>query len=202
LPLAFHSSSHGVVAFGFFHIETPMLLLEELFFFAPEFCDALVRLAQSPPERDWRGGWPGFVIADPRCRGDLHGAIAGRDLEGFIGALYARWPFPRDPHQFRQRTRGAAPREVVEQEAGRFGRQEEIPFTARAGGREFAIGQYRFHRAGFLALVDYLWRGGMPGWEGGRRPEWLLEAARRIQESDSPWLAGLDWDPARLGFII
>jgi len=38
MPLAFDSSSHGKIAFGFFNIETDMLLLENYFIFATQFC--------------------------------------------------------------------------------------------------------------------------------------------------------------------
>lgn len=33
MPLSFESRSHGPVAFGFFNIESDMLLLERTFFF-------------------------------------------------------------------------------------------------------------------------------------------------------------------------
>jgi hypothetical protein len=38
MPLLFKSVSHGDLAFGFFNIETDMLLLNGYFFFASDFC--------------------------------------------------------------------------------------------------------------------------------------------------------------------
>ncbi len=46
MPLAFDSLSHGIVAFGFFNIESDMLILEQYFFFATEFCDYITRIAE------------------------------------------------------------------------------------------------------------------------------------------------------------
>ncbi|MBC8441147.1 MAG: hypothetical protein H8D87_15855 [Deltaproteobacteria bacterium] len=37
MPLSFTSKSHGNIAFGFFNIESDMLLLEKYFFFADGF---------------------------------------------------------------------------------------------------------------------------------------------------------------------
>ena len=47
MPLAFQSKSHGSVAFGFFHIETDMLLLDRCFFFCTDFCRVLSEMAAS-----------------------------------------------------------------------------------------------------------------------------------------------------------
>jgi hypothetical protein len=41
MPLSFESLSHGTIAFGFFNIETDMLLLEQYFLFADAFCHHL-----------------------------------------------------------------------------------------------------------------------------------------------------------------
>jgi hypothetical protein len=38
MPLAFESMSHGTIAFGFFSIDSDMLLLEQYFLFGSEFC--------------------------------------------------------------------------------------------------------------------------------------------------------------------
>ena len=38
MPLAFDSISHGSIAFGFFNIESDMLLCDHYFLFADEFC--------------------------------------------------------------------------------------------------------------------------------------------------------------------
>lgn len=45
MPLAFESLSHGAIAFGFFNIESDMLLLEHYFFFATDFCEHIRAMA-------------------------------------------------------------------------------------------------------------------------------------------------------------
>ena len=48
MPIAFNSLSHGKVAFGFFNIESDMLLLEHDFFFSTVFCEHMSRIARQP----------------------------------------------------------------------------------------------------------------------------------------------------------
>ena len=48
MPLSFKSESHGDIAFGFFNIESDMLLLENYFFFADKFCEWMTQMASSP----------------------------------------------------------------------------------------------------------------------------------------------------------
>ncbi len=200
MPLAFNSLSHGTVAFGFFHIETQMLLLDRLFFWACDFCRVVTGLAQEQSGEVFQTEMAAFEITSPQDFGDLHGAIAGTALHGFLGALYRRWPFPRDPGRFRQKPQGAAPDEVVLAELGRYGRPRTMAVRAHAGHGTFDLGDYVFSRSGLQALVDYVWRGGMPGWQEARRPEYLEQAARILRQSDSPWFQGLDLDPGRVGF--
>src|SRR5208283_4103407 len=75
MPLAFHSKSHGVIVFGFFNIEPDMLLLENLFFFADRFCNAVVVLAEQSEETTAGVLMDGYRIKDPAMMGNLHGAI-------------------------------------------------------------------------------------------------------------------------------
>jgi hypothetical protein len=194
------SLSHGPVAFGFFHIESDMLLLERMFFFAGDLCGLWQRLAAWPAGADFQEDLPGFVIEDHGQLGDLHGAIAGHDLGGFLGALYARWAFPRQRQAFAQKPQGAASRQTVIDAMSGFGLGRDIPVLARPGPGLFSLGGIIFSREGLLALVDYVWRGGMPGWQRGRRPGYLLDTARVLAASASPWFQGLDWDQTRIGF--
>lgn len=199
MPLAHQSLSHGVVAFGFFHIETDLLVLERLFFFAGDFCAWLRDLAQAAGDRDFTGELPGWVIEDPAAMGDLHGAIGGVRLHGFLGALYQRQPFPQQDREFRQKPAGAFSREQVAELIAPFGRSQAVPLMARAEQRVVEIGTYAFDRHQFLALVDYVWRGGMPGWQDGRRPAYLDQTAGVLTSSGSDWFRGLDLDPALVG---
>lgn len=199
MPLGFDSRSHGTLAFGFFHIETDMLLLQQLFFFASDFCAALVELARADAGRPHAGTLPGFVIDQARRVGDLRGALAGSAPHGFIGELYRLRPFPGPGPGFRQKTRGEASRLEVEEVIGRFGRATELPLRADPAEGIFALDEYLFDRQGLLELTEYVWRGGMPGWQDGRRPEYLMQTARELRQSGSPWFQGLPWDPARVG---
>ncbi|CAO0824330.1 hypothetical protein DFAR_580002 [Desulfarculales bacterium] len=82
----------------------------------------------------------------------------------------------------------------------RFGQAKDIPVLARPRPGQFSLGDYVFDHQGLKALVDYLWRGGMPGWQQGRRPEYLLATARALAGNPSPWFLGLNWDSTRVGF--
>ena len=45
MPLSFESMSHGTIAFGFFNIESDMLLCDRYFFFADDFCVKIGQMA-------------------------------------------------------------------------------------------------------------------------------------------------------------
>ena len=87
MPLAFHSLSHGRIAFGFFNIESDMLLLEHYFFFAREFCEEISSLAQRRERGAYETPWRVFDMAEREQIGDLMGAIHGTRFTGFIGDL-------------------------------------------------------------------------------------------------------------------
>ena len=167
MPLAFDSTSHGIVAFGFFNIETHMLLLQELFFFADDLCAAVVQLSGGAAEAPL----PGWRIPDPVARGDLHGAIAGQDLSGFIGATYRACPFPAELEGFKQNPDGQLSREAVEEMIAPFDEAHPVSVTCEDG--RYNLGPYRFDTPGFSVLVDYVDRGGYPRWRDERRPPYV-----------------------------
>ncbi len=111
MPLSFKSENHGNIAFGFFNIESDMLLLENYFFFADEFCrlisDAAVSLPdetenlQGSGQKESEFGLKVYHIADPSDIGDLMGAIHGMHFTGFIGETYKVFPFPENPWDFK-----------------------------------------------------------------------------------------------------
>jgi len=88
MPLAFESLSHGTLAFGFFNIESDMLLCDRYFFFADDFCRQLTQMADAAGRSDYETKWPLFAIDRPETVGDLMGAIHGVRFTGFIGAVY------------------------------------------------------------------------------------------------------------------
>ena len=172
MPLSFQSLSHGTIAFGFFHIESDMLLLDHLFFFAEDFCARVVDLATKEPGDAAGAPWKIFDIQHSRDIGDLMGAIHGVRHTGFIGDLYRRIPFPERPEDFRQNPEGALSRERVTELISPYARSTEVEFFRDLDG-VVQIGEYRFDEASFRALIDYVWRGGYPRWKDDRRPAYV-----------------------------
>ena len=173
MPLAFESESHGTVAFGFFNIESDMLLLERLFFFAHHFCEAVTALAAGQATADL----PGWRLPNSAAVGDLHGAIAGVRLSGFIGATYRRWPFPPRPEDFKQSPRGDGNRDAVRALIAPFGDPETL--AVRRSGASLAIAEYRFDEPAFERLVAYVDQGGYPRWRDEIRPGYV----QRLREA-------------------
>lgn len=180
MPLGHRTLSHGVVAFGFFNIDSDCLLLQNLFFFATDFCEWVREWAQEgPPERC---EVPAYAIDDRRRIGDLQAAIRGVPHPGFLWAVYERFPFPGDPHEFKQRPEGHLARDYVESILREHAAPRSVTVRFdRVGGR-VDFGGYVFDREGFLELLRYVWRGGMPTWRAGVRPTCvvgMIDAARR-----------------------
>ena len=176
MPLAFESKSHGTIAFGFFNIETDILLLHELFFFATDFCRAVIELGEQPAT-----SVDGWRIRDHQRIGNLHGAIGGVDHTGFIGALYARFPFPSRPEDFKQNPEGDATQDWVCEQIARFGEAMTIPFEHDAEGTT-RIGQYTFTAEQFDQLVAYVDRGGYPRWKDDVRPPYVEAMMRQTRQ--------------------
>jgi hypothetical protein len=185
MPLAFESLSHGTVAFGFFNIESDMLLLENLFFFAPDFCGLVSKAAQTAPGRVFEKNLAAIEIRDRGKIGDLHGAIQGVVHEGFIGAMYLRHPFPARPEDFRQNPQGRCGRREAEDLIAGYGKRVATALSIDAGGREAAVGPFRFARSSFQALVNYVWRGGYPRWKDEIRPDYVQAMKKSVAESGS-----------------
>ena len=102
MPLAFESLSHGTIAFGFFNIESDMLLMDQYFFFVDDFCSNVEKIAAAPFDRAYEEIWQIYQISDPHQIGDLNGAIHGVRYVGFLGEVYRRFPFPEKPEDFKQ----------------------------------------------------------------------------------------------------
>lgn len=182
MPLAFESLSHKTVAFGFFHIETDMLLLEDHFFFADVFCNAVSGLAEHPGNPVFEATWPGYRFTDLANMGDLMGAIHGVRLSGFIGRLYRIRPFPDRPGDFRQKSVGGFSREWVTAEIRRWAVPCRIPFRARFPAGDASIGQFRFSNRVFHELIDYVRRGGYPRWAAGQRPGYVFAMVDALEK--------------------
>jgi len=192
MPLPFHSLSHGRVAFGFFNIDTDLLLLERHFFFASDFCDRLVRIAKGSETAPFEEAWPGHHVPDPAGVGDLQGAIHGVRYTGFIGEVYRRFPFPVRPEDFRQQPEGWRNRAEVEAIVTRHADRVEIPFVVETRAEAVRLAEIRFTRSGFHALLRYVWRGGWPRWRDGERPACVQELEAALSRSRHPLFAGVD----------
>jgi hypothetical protein len=189
MPLAFESRNRGRVAFGFFQIESDMLLLEECFFFASAFCERVGEAALGEPGGRWATTFPGHVIERPEDVGDLLGAIHGRRFTGFIGETYRRYPFPAREEDFKQNPEGFRTRAELLEIISPFADEREIAFETAAG--EVRIGDVRFSRAGFHELVRYVWRGGYPRWRDDVRPAYVHRMKAEIERSRHELFRGL-----------
>ena len=183
MPLAFDTVSHGSVAFGFFNIDSDMLLLEHYFFFATQFCGHISELAQGEGPVD--GAWSVYYIQDRGDIGDLMGAIHGINYTGFIGEIYQRFPFPESPADFRQKRDGIKNQGIVESIIKQYARRIEIPFVVDEAQYEVIIGPYRFTVSSFQELIKYVWRGGYPRWKDGERPDYVLAMKEKIAQSSN-----------------
>ena len=191
MPLEFASLSHGRIAFGFFNIETDMVLLEHYFLFAQDFCEHISESAQAPSNEIDRSSWDIYLIEENRDAGNLMGAIHGIDLSGFIGEVYKLFPFPEERERFRQNPGGFKTRPLVEKLIQKYGEKRKIEFSIRPKEDKVGIGQYLFDRASFQELVRYIWVGGFPRWKDGIRPDYVLRMKQAIERSKRSVFEGL-----------
>lgn len=207
MPLAFNSLSHGQIAFGFFNIETDMLLLDIHFFFADNFCRAVSELAQGPGDMpatvrpmsrraQGQGDIPLTVRLDAYTLeasriGNLMGSIHGIDFSGFIGEVYRLYPFPAEEEKFRQQPEGFRNRETIEKIVAKYAKKEAIGITFDPADGFVDLGGYVFERGEFLRLILYVWVGGYPRWRDGIRPGYVMDMKRAIESSSNALFAGL-----------
>ena len=185
MPLAFESLSHGTIAFGFFNIESDMLLCDRYFFFADDFCRNVGNMAQNAGEQFYRVSWTVQVIEEAEEIGDLMGAIHGVRFTGFMGELYRRFPFPRQPEEFKQNPEGAQTQSLVTGIISKYAKLQEIAVAVDNKKMETEIGIYRFSRNQFQELLKYVWRGGYPRWKNEFRPACVTEMKNKIMLNDT-----------------
>jgi hypothetical protein len=183
MPLAFHSLSHGSIAFGFFNIDSDMLLLDRYFFFATEFCLRISDMAESKEKGALETAWEVYFIPDREDIGDLMGAIHGLHYTGFIGELYCRFPFPERPEEFRQKPEGYETQAIVKAMIKKYAEGIRIPVIVEQEAAEIRIGDYRFTKTSFHELIHYVWRGGMPRWKDEVRPDYVTAMRQRIEKN-------------------
>lgn len=182
MPLAFESLSHGTIAFGFFNIDSDMLLLEKYFLFGSDFCEHIVAMAEGIHANDYQTIWPVYIIEERAKIGDLMGAIHGIHHTGFIGELYRRYPFPEKPEAFKQKTTGFYNQAVVREMISGYARDIQIPIAADRRSGEVDIGVYKFSQQTFQQLIKYVCLGGYPGWQDDTRPEYVETMMAQIKK--------------------
>ena len=194
MPLAFESLNHGTVAFGFFNIDSDMLLLEKYFLFGSEFCEHIGDMAENCNEDQFESNWPVYTIEDKAQIGDLMGAIHGIRHIGFIGELYRRYPFPKEPEAFKQKPEGYRNQAPVRRMISNYAKKILLPIEANSRALEVDIGEYKFSRETFQELVAYVWRGGYPRWRDGTRPDYVLDMKAKIARYPHKLFENLQFD--------
>jgi len=187
MPLAFPSNSHGSIAFGFFNIETDLLLLEQLFFFADTFCEAVITLSGNKSENYIETWIEGFRINDRFQIGNLHGAIQGVDHSGFIGETYKKFPFPLISNEFKQKSYGSKNQVYIKDLILKYGERSKIRVTWDKPAGIITVDEFIFDEKAFIMLVAYVDRGGYPKWQNEIRPPYVQEMMRKLDETSSPF---------------
>ena len=196
MPLEFQSLSHGPIAFGFFNIESDMLLLDRYFLFADDFCDHISALAAECRGASSDTIWEVYNIERGEDIGNLMGAIHGMIFQGFIGEVYKLFPFPQEKAGFKQKPDGFKNRSTVETLIQRYGKQIEISVIIDRNRETIAIGDYAFTRSSFQELVKYVWRGGYPRWKDEVRPDYVLKMKDAIERGEETLFEGLQLEAA------
>lgn len=191
MPLSFDSVSHGTIAFGFFNIDSDMLLLEHYFFFASDFCRNISDISQISNQESLKSVWQIYHIADSENIGDLMGAIHGIRYTGFIGELYKRFPFPEKPEDFRQKPEGFRNQAIVKSVIAKYAKHIEIPFAADENSQIVTIGQYMFSIPSFYELIRYIWQGGYPRWKDETRPDYVMNMKNKTEQSQARLFQGI-----------
>jgi hypothetical protein len=185
MPLLFKSLSHGDVAFGFFNVETDMILLDSYFFFASDVSDHVIELASHRPDENCTMDWDTYILAEEQI-GNLMGAITGVDLRGFIGEVYGHFPFPYVQEEFKQHPEGYRNRELVESIVRRYAPSTKIKVVMDLAAQTIKIGDYLFDKVDFKELLTYLWVGGYPRWMDEVRPGYIVRMKECVERSTYP----------------
>jgi hypothetical protein len=191
MPLAFDSISHGPIAFGFFNIDSDMLLLDRYFFFATDFCRRIIEMAHHKGPLPYQTSWDVYAIPDPADIGDLMGAIHGVRHTGFIGEVYLKFPFPERPEDFKQKPEGWQTQAELLGIINKFAHPITVPVAVDAHTAHLSIGPYQFTRTVFHELIRYVWQGGYPRWKDDIRPDYVLAMNEAIHLSGCEIMQGL-----------
>lgn len=187
MPLAFPCLNHGTIAYGFFNIDTDLLLLEHYFLFASDFCLYVEAMARQSEGGSFETSWDVYTIDRRKDIGDLMAAIHGIRLTGFIGEVYRLFPFPQREEDFKQKPEGFENRAAVEALISRYGTKVPIPIRGETENQTVAVAEYLFTREVFHRLLEYVWLGGYPRWRDGVRPAYVAKMKKDMEKSRN-WL--------------
>jgi hypothetical protein len=182
MPLEFESLSHGKIAFGFFNIETDMILLNQYFLFAEDFCGYISQVVRTN-EIVFKASWEAYSFQNREDIGNLMGAIHGIDHSGFIGEVYKLYPFPKRQEDFKQKSEGFKTRPLIESKIRKYALKMNLRFVMDPTSQKIFIGEYLFDTIVFQKLIQYIWQGGFPQWKDGVRPDYLLSMKKDIDAS-------------------
>jgi hypothetical protein len=191
MPLQFESINHGPIAFGFFNIETDLILLNNYFLFAEDFCCSVARIAEDQINGTYEASWSIYLFEQKEKIGNLMGAIHGVDHNGFIGEVYRHFPFPKRRTDFRQKPDGFTKRLEIEELIRSFAVKASISVLIDERVDQIAIGEFVFSRSVFQDLIHYVWAGGFPRWKDDLRPSYLLSMKKIIDRSSNCFFEGL-----------
>jgi hypothetical protein len=150
----------------------------------------VIKLADSEGEELMNQTWSVYILHEGQI-GNLMGAISGVVFQGFIGEVYTHFPFPHEPEKFKQNPEGYRTRGLIEEIVNRYTGPSEIFVAVDSNQQKIAIGEYHFSKAGFHALLGYLWAGGYPRWKEGVRPSYILNMKRAVEGSTNPLFHGI-----------
>jgi hypothetical protein len=181
MPLSFETQSHCEIAFGFFNIDTDMLLMNNYFVFATDFCDWIIDWTKQTS--DMTSALDLYMIDETEKIGNLMGAISGVVFTGFIGEVYKKYPFPKKPEDFRQKPEGDKNRSVVENIVKEFGTIRPIKILTNEKEQTITIGDFVFSAEQFHEVIYYVWRGGMPKWTDDKMPGYVENMMKAVLTS-------------------
>ena len=184
MPLEFESLSHGKIAFGFFNIETDMILLNQYFLSAEDFCQYIAEASQKN-EPIFKTSWDAYSFQNRGDIGNLMGAIHGSDYRGFIGEVYKLFPFPKHRDDFKQKSEGFKNRSLIKSIIQKYVSKVSIIFEIDQKSEQIAIGEYLFNKNSFHQLIQYVLMGGFPRWKDEIRPDYVFSMARTIAHPEN-----------------
>jgi len=194
MPLEFESLSHGRIAFGFFNIETDMILLDRYFLFAQDFCSNIAQAAKED-HLPYQASWEIYLIERSVDIGNLMGAIYGIEFRGFIGEVYELFPFPKRQEDFKQKPESFQTRTLIESLIQKYSSTVAIQFAIDRKSEIITIGDYLFEKLSFHRLIQYIWMGGFPRWKDKIRPGYVRTMKEKIEESKNPVFKGYHLTP-------